>query len=104
MAAGLPVVASDVGGVAEAVVDGETGLLSRPGDPDALAEALARLVADPLLQRRLGEAGRDRVLRLFDVPRYRAAHLDLYRRELALLRLPAPGRAVVLSASAEPGE
>jgi glycosyltransferase involved in cell wall biosynthesis len=105
MAAGLPVVATDVGGVAEAVVDGETGILVPPGDAAALAEALARLVADTELRRRLGEAGRDRALRLFDVPRYRAAHLDLYRRELALLRLPAPaGRAVVLSASAEPGE
>ena len=105
MAAGLPVVASDVGGVGEAVVDGETGFLVPPGDPDALAEALARLVADPLLRQLLGEAGRDRALRLFDVTRYRAAHLDLYRRELALLRLPAPaGRGVVLSASAEPGE
>jgi glycosyltransferase involved in cell wall biosynthesis len=70
-----------------------------------LAEALGRLVAEPRLRRRLGEAGRDRALRLFDASRYRAAHLDLYRRELALLRLPAPaGRAGVLSASAEPGE
>jgi glycosyltransferase involved in cell wall biosynthesis len=105
MAAGLPVVATDVGGVAEAVVAGETGFLVPPGDPRALAEALGRLVAEPRLRRRFGEAGRDRALRLFDASRYRAAHLDLYRRELALLRLPAPaGRAVVLSASAEPGE
>jgi glycosyltransferase involved in cell wall biosynthesis len=105
MAAGLPVVATDVGGVAEAVVQDETGDLVPPGDPQALAEALERLVADPLRRRRLGEAGRARALRLFDVPRYRAVHLDLYRRELARLRLPAPAaRAVMLSASAEPGE
>jgi glycosyltransferase involved in cell wall biosynthesis len=105
MAAGLPVVATDVGGVAEAVVHDETGHLVPPGEPRALAEALERLVADPDLRRRLGESGRARALRLFDVPRYRAAHLDLYRRELARLRLPAPAaRAVVLSASAEPGE
>jgi glycosyltransferase involved in cell wall biosynthesis len=105
MAAGLPVVATDVGGVAEAVVHDETGYLVPPGDPRALAEALERLVADPDLRRRLGESGRARALRLFDVPRYRAAHLDLYRRELVRLRLPAPAaRAPVLSASAEPGE
>ena len=105
MAAGLPVVATDVGGVAEAVVQDETGDLVPPGDPQALAEALERLVADPARRRRLGEAGRARAVHLFDVPRYRAAHLDLYRRELARLRLPAPAaRAVVLSASAEPGE
>ena len=105
MAAGLPVVATDVGGVAEAVVHDETGHLVPAGEPRALAEALERLVADPDLRRRLGESGRARALRLFDVPRYRAAHVDLYRRELARLRLPAPAaRAVVLSASAEPGE
>jgi glycosyltransferase involved in cell wall biosynthesis len=105
MAAGLPVVATDVGGVGEAVVDGETGFLVPPGDPRALAAALERLVADPALRLGLGAAGRSRALRRFDVTRYRAAHVDLYRRELARLRLPAPAaRAVVLSASAEPGE
>jgi glycosyltransferase involved in cell wall biosynthesis len=105
MAAGLPVVATAVGGVAEAVVDGETGLLVPAADPDALAEALDRLVADPGLQRRYGEAGRARALRFFDVPRYRAAHLDLYRRELDRVRLPAPVTpARLVSASAEPGE
>ncbi len=106
MAAGLPVVATDVGGVAEAVVDGETGILVPAADPQALAGALERLLADVELRRRLGAAGRARALRLFDTPRYRAAHLDLYRRELERLQLPAPvapGRRV-LSASAEPGE
>ena len=106
MAAGLPVVATRVGGVAEAVVHGETGFLVPAADPQALAGALAKLVADVELRRRLGAAGRARALRLFDTPRYRAAHLDLYRRELERLQLPAPvipGRRV-LSASAEPGE
>ena len=106
MAAGLPVVATAVGGVAEAVVDGETGILVAPADPEALAAALERLVEDVELRQRLGAAGRARALRLFDAPRYRAAHLDLYRRELGRLRLPAPvaPRRRVLSASAEPGE
>jgi glycosyltransferase involved in cell wall biosynthesis len=106
MAAGLPVVATDVGGVAEAVVDGETGILVPAADPNALAGALERLIADVELRRRLGAAGRARALRLFDTPRYRAAHLDLYRRELGRLRLPAPvaPSRQLLSASAEPGE
>lgn len=105
MAAGLAVVATDVGGVAEAVVDGETGLLVPASDPAALAKALQKLLADPELRRRYGAAGRSRALHFFDVPRYRAAHLDLYRRELGRLRLPAPVAPTrLLSASAEPGE
>lgn len=106
MAAGLPVVATDVGGVAEAVADGETGMLVPAADPEALAGALERVVADVEVRRRLGAAGRARALRLFDAPRYRAAHLDLYRRELGRLRLPTPVTPSrrVLSASAEPGE
>jgi glycosyltransferase involved in cell wall biosynthesis len=83
MAAGLPVVASAVGGVPELVVDGETGLLVTPGDADALASALARLVDDPELRRSFGAAARRRALEEFDLPRFRAAHVDLYRRELA---------------------
>ena len=106
MAAGLPVVATDVGGIAEAVVDGETGILVPAADPQGLADALERLLADVEVQRRLGAAGRARALRLFDTPRYRAAQLDLYRRELGRLQLPAPVTPSrrVLSASAEPGE
>jgi glycosyltransferase involved in cell wall biosynthesis len=102
----LPVVATDVGGVAEAVVDGATGILVPATDPSALGGALERLLADVELRRRLGDAGRARALRLFDTPRYRAAHLDLYRRELERLQLPAPVTPSrrVLSASAEPGE
>jgi glycosyltransferase involved in cell wall biosynthesis len=60
MAAGRPVVASRVGGLAEAVADGETGLLVPPGDAAALATALGRLVAEPALRERLGAAGRRR--------------------------------------------
>ena len=66
MAAGLPVVATDVGGVAEAVEDGETGLLVPATDAEALARALERLLADGELRRRLGAAGRARALSLFD--------------------------------------
>jgi glycosyltransferase involved in cell wall biosynthesis len=97
MAAGLPVVASDVGGVAEAVVDGETGLIVPAGDAAALAGALERLLEDPGLRRRFGERGRERARRLFDVETFRVAHLELYRRELERRGLP-------VSAAAESGE
>jgi glycosyltransferase involved in cell wall biosynthesis len=59
------VVATDVGSVAEAVVDGETGLLVPPEDPSALAAALRRGLADADLRRRLGESGRRLVLERF---------------------------------------
>jgi glycosyltransferase involved in cell wall biosynthesis len=102
MAAGLPVVATDVGGVAEAVEDGETGLLVPAADAEAVARALERLVVDGALRRRLGAAGRARALSLFDVPRYRAAYGELYRRDLRVSSSATPRRR--LSASTEPGE
>jgi glycosyltransferase involved in cell wall biosynthesis len=86
MAAGLPVVASAVGGLPEMVVDGETGYLVAPGDAEALGAALARLVADPSLRRRMGAAGRRRVEERFDLPGFAEAHMDLYGRELATAR------------------
>jgi glycosyltransferase involved in cell wall biosynthesis len=92
MAAGLPVVASAVGGVGELVVDGETGMLVPPADAEALAAALATIVADPALRRRLGEAGHGRAEELFDLEAFRRAHVALYARELerAGRSVPAP--------------
>jgi glycosyltransferase involved in cell wall biosynthesis len=58
MAAGLPVVASDLPGVREAVEHEQTGLLAPPGDATALAEAVSRLIADPELRARLSAAAR----------------------------------------------
>lgn len=59
---GLPIVAHAIGGVPEAVIDGETGLLVTPGDTAALTLAFARLLDDIPLRRRLGEAARTRAL------------------------------------------
>jgi len=101
MAAGLPVVATDVGGVAEAVVDGETGLLVPAGNPQALTDALERLLRDEALRHRLGAAGRERALREFHVPSFRHAHLELYRRALAQREAAGPHP---LSVVAGPGE
>ncbi len=83
MMSGLPVVATDVGGVSEAVVHGETGFLVPMGDPDALALALDRLLADPALRRRMGEAGRRRALEHFTEERMLAETAALYERALS---------------------
>jgi glycosyltransferase involved in cell wall biosynthesis len=66
MALARPVVTSDVGGAAEAVADGETGIVVPPGDTAAAATALAALAADPARARAMGEAGRIRQRERFD--------------------------------------
>lgn len=58
---GKPVVAGRSGGVVDAVIDGETGLIVEPGQPEAVADAVISLLADPELARRLGENGKRRV-------------------------------------------
>jgi len=63
----LPVVAPAIMGIAELVEDGVTGLLTPPARPDLVADALARLAADPAEAERMGRAGRDRVAAEFDV-------------------------------------
>jgi glycosyltransferase involved in cell wall biosynthesis len=67
MGAGLPVVATRVGGNPEVVADGETGRLVPPEDPGALARALGELLAQPDLRRRYGEAGRARARAQFEI-------------------------------------
>ena len=65
MAARVPVLSTRAGGTAEVVDDEETGLLVPPQQPAALARALARLLGDPQLRRRLGAAGRRAVEQRF---------------------------------------
>ena len=60
-ASGLPVVATDVGGVRETVIDGETGLLVPRNDPESLAAALVSLIEDPQRRGAMGHAGREMV-------------------------------------------
>jgi glycosyltransferase involved in cell wall biosynthesis len=69
MAAGLPVVATRVGGTPEVVVDGTSGVLVKPGDASALAESLCRLINDRNAARRIGEAGRRRIAENFSMQR-----------------------------------
>lgn len=79
MAAGVPVVASDVGGLGEVVVDGETGILVPPGDPPALAGALRELVDDAQRRRRLGSNAQTRVVDRFAFERGVRALEAVYR-------------------------
>jgi glycosyltransferase involved in cell wall biosynthesis len=78
MAAGLPVVATDVGGNGEAIVDGETGWLVPPKNPSALSARIVDLLNDPPRASRWGEKGRKRVKELFTVDKMVEEHLKLY--------------------------
>lgn len=83
MAAGLPVVATRVGGVDEVVVDGVTGTLVEPSNPAALAQALRGYVEDESLRRQHGEAGRERVEQHFSLHAMLAGYTSLYDEVLA---------------------
>ena len=67
MAAGRPVVGSRVGGIPEMIVDGETGTLVPPSDPQALADAIARVVQDPSLRSGMARAARARARKAFGI-------------------------------------
>ena len=82
MAYGRPVVASAVGGFLDLVVDGETGLLVPPGDVAALRQALERLLGDPDLRRRMGEAARERIRERFSWEAVTEATIELYEDSL----------------------
>src|SRR5690606_5214579 len=82
-AVGTPAVVSCYGGAAEAVLDGETGRVVDPRDVDALADALAQLLADTDLRGRLGEAAQRRVAREFSLERQVAGTLAAYERARA---------------------
>jgi colanic acid/amylovoran biosynthesis glycosyltransferase len=77
MASGLPAVSTRLSGIPELVEDGATGLLVPPADAAALADALERLARDPDLRRRMGQAGREKVTREFNLRTNAAALLRL---------------------------
>lgn len=82
MAAGLPVVASHVGGIPDLVEDGVHGFLVRAGDIAGLAQTLLRLLQDPALRRRMGEAARQRVAECYVTERVVPQVESIYRRLL----------------------
>jgi len=82
MAAGLPVVATRVGGVAEVVAEGQTGLLAPSGDDTVLAAQVLHLADDPDLCRRMGRLGQERARTVFSESQMHARYLELYREML----------------------
>ena len=79
-ACGLPVIAARTGGIPDAVRDGETGVLVDPGDLGQVEAAVSRVLEDPTLARRLGQAGRRAVETFYNWDRV-AADLDQLGRE-----------------------
>lgn len=84
MANDKPIVATDVGGVREIVEDRITGILVPPADPNALAEAISRLLIDKVMAEGMGRSGRERVEQFFTLDlmlqRYERLYLDLLER------------------------
>jgi glycosyltransferase involved in cell wall biosynthesis len=83
MASSLPVVATDVGGNAEAVKDGITGFLVPPEDPDALSAAILRLLSDPFQPKAMGNAGRNLVAERFTTEAMMNQIAGAYRKLLS---------------------
>jgi len=91
MAAGVPVVTTRVGGSPEAVEDGTTGILVPTHDPAAIARALDALLTDPLLARRMGQAGHRRIVERFSLEGMALATERLYRSLVAGRRFEDEG-------------
>ncbi|MBC7784022.1 MAG: glycosyltransferase family 4 protein [Burkholderiales bacterium] len=93
MASGVALVSTRVGGIPEIVIDGKTGLLVEPGSSDQLADALARLLADPALRASLADAGRARAAE-FDWSRineqFRGIYSSLLKTPISVSPLGAP--------------
>jgi glycosyltransferase involved in cell wall biosynthesis len=79
MSAGLPVVATNVGGVSEVVEDGQSGLLAPSGDDGALAEKVLQLARDKDLHQRMGQSGRQRARDLFSESKMHDGYFQLYQ-------------------------
>ena len=78
--------ATSAPGITDLLVDGRTGLLSKPGDADGLAESIGMLARDSALRAKLGSAGRQRAVRDFSIEANVAAHEALYERVAATRR------------------
>lgn len=79
MASGLPIVSTAVGGVPEAVVDGENGVLVPPRQPKLLAQAVMRVLVDQDMARRMGQSGREKAEKLFDAKLMAERTVMVYR-------------------------
>lgn len=83
MRAGLPVIATRVGGIGEAVADGQTGLLAAPNNAADLAEKLEHVIADPKVRREFGDRGRERFLSHFTFEKMFFHTLRIYEEAIA---------------------
>jgi glycosyltransferase involved in cell wall biosynthesis len=83
MATGLPVVSTAISGIPELVVDGVNGLLTEPESPDALADAMLRVLTDPALATRLGDTGRATIAEGFDGERLAHRMNELFADAMA---------------------
>ena len=105
----MPVIATDVCGISEVIIDGKTGLLVQQRDPRALAQAVRRMLADRQAAQDMAEAGRALVEKLFDPARNITAVYDLYVAECARAAqvrdsgYSASGRGLAVSGTAEEG-
>jgi len=92
MAAGLPPVVTEVGGMPEVVRDRETGFIVPPRNAESLADRISLLLGNPSLATRMGAAARDRILDRFTLDRMVAAYRDVYchavERSVAKRRIP----------------
>ena len=86
MAAGKPVVATDVGGTHEAVVDGCTGFLVPPGDPEGLSDKITYLLKNREVAKSFGKAGRNRVAQYFSLEHMTQRYEELYHEAISASR------------------
>jgi len=84
MACGLPVVATDVGGNPEVVLDGKTGFLVPPQDPDAIAQKIIELLKRPNLRSTMGRAGRARAEEVFSIHKSVERYENLYKEVIGI--------------------
>ncbi len=84
MAHGLPIVATAVGGIPETIKDGKEGLLSPPGQPEALAVNIARMIDDQALRVRLGKSAREKVESCYGIENIVSEWETLYEKKLAM--------------------
>ncbi|MFH1549075.1 MAG: glycosyltransferase family 4 protein [Planctomycetota bacterium] len=95
MASGMPLVASNVGGIPEMVEDGRTGILVPPGDPAALADAICELMGNPQLRAELGRNARKSMLARFDSPVIAKEAIPVYEEAVEVFEKefshPCPG-------------
>jgi glycosyltransferase involved in cell wall biosynthesis len=82
MAMGRPVVVSDVGGMTKTVEHGRSGLRVEPANPEALADALAALLLDPVRARTLGQAARERIRKRYNIARTLSGYDEVYKTVL----------------------